>query len=812
MLGELVQDLRYGIRGLLKTPGFTAIAALTLALGIGANSAIFSFVDGVLLKPLPYPEADRIMRVLEKPPGGGRNGISALTFLDWQHENTVFESLAAYTGGSVTLSGIEEPLLVRGSRVSASYFDVFGVAPALGRTFAADEDRPGKERVVVLSHRLWASQFGADAGIIGRTLTLDGAPYTVIGVMPEGGAFDRDYSQMWRPLAFTPRERTRDYHWMGSVGRLKPGVTIEQARAQMDAIGARISRDYPDSNKDWGVTIDPYADVIVDNQLRRSLHVLLGAVGMLLLIGCANLANLTLTRGTAREREVALRAALGAGRARLVRQFLTENVLLALVGGVLGLLLGYGMIFGLKLALPPFMLPRDAGVTMDARVLGFTLALSMLTGVLFGLAPALQATRPDLVSAMREGGRGSTADAGRRRVRGALVVIEVALAFVLLVGSGLLLRSFFTMMSVQTGFDATNVITLRLPMTADRFASTEQLTGYLRQLRARVDTLPGVRESAMTSALPLRGWSDGMPFLVSGRAVVDRANRRAAGFKQVSESYFHTLGMTLLKGRAFSDRDLRGAPPVMVINQTMATRYFAGENPIGQHILVQEIVPGQPALGDEIPWEVVGVVADEKTGRLDGDASPGMYVPIEQSPTTNANLVVRAQVEPATLQRTIGQAIREVNKDQSIADMLTLEQIKGESAASSRLRTLLLAMFAGLAVLLSALGIYGVLSYTVAQRTHEIGIRSALGATSGTLLRLVLGGGMKLTLAGLVLGLAGSLALTQVLSSLLFGVSARDPLTMIGAAALLAFVAFLACYVPARRAAKLDPLTALRGD
>jgi putative ABC transport system permease protein len=812
MLGQLAQDLRYGARTLLKTPGFTAIAALTLALGIGANSAIFSFVDGVLLKPLPYRDADRIMRVLEKPPGGGRNGISTNTFLDWQHENTVFESLAASTGGSMTLSGIEEPTLVRGGRVSASYFDVFQVKPALGRTFAPDEDQPGKEHVVVLSHRLWVSQFGSDPGLVGRSLILDGEPFTVIGVMPEASAFDRDYSQMWRPLAFKPSERTRDYHWMGALGRLKPGVTIEQARAQMDAIGERISRDYPDSNKSWGVTIDPYADTVVNTQLRSSLHVLLGAVGMLLLIGCANLANLTLTRGTAREREVALRAALGAGRGRLVRQFLTENVLLAAIGGGLGLLLGYGMMAGLKRALPPFMLPSDVGVTMDGRVLAFTLALSVVTGVIFGLAPALQATKPDLASAMKEGGRGATGDAGRRRLRGALVVIEVALAFVLLVGSGLLLRSFYRMLSVETGFDSTNVITMSLPMTADQFSSPEQLTGYLRQLTARVDTLPGVRESAMTSALPMRGWSDGMPFLVSGRDVVDRANRRAAGFKSIDAAYFHTLGMKLLKGRGFTDRDAKGAPPVMVINQTMATRHFEGENPIGQHILVQEIVPGRPVLGDEIPWEVVGVVADEKTSGLAGGPQAGMYVPMEQSPSTLANLVVRAQVDPATLQRAIGQAIHDVNRNQSIADMLTLEQIKDQSAANNRLRTMLLAMFAGLAVLLSALGIYGVLSYTVAQRTHEIGIRAALGATSGTLLRLVLGGGMKLALAGLVLGLAGSLALTQVLSSLLFGVSARDPLTMIGAAVILAVVAFLACYVPARRAAKLDPLSALRCD
>ncbi len=809
-MSELLQDVRYGARTLIKSPGFTVVAVLTLALGIGANSAIFSFVDAVLLRPLPYRDADRILYVWEKPPGGLRNGISTMNFLDWKTGNSVFETMAASTGGSMTLSGVQEPVLLRSGRVSAGYFDIFQIKPALGRTFASDEDEPGKEHVVVLSHRLWTSTFGGDTSIIGRSLTLDGEPYTVIGVMPEGSAFDRGFNQMWRPLAFRPSERTRNFHWMQSLGRLKPGVTIEQARAQMDAIGARIATDYPDSNKGWGVTIDRYADLVVGQQLKSSLYVLLGAVGMLLLIGCANLANLTLARGTAREREVAVRAALGAGRWRLVRQFLTENVLLSMTGGVLGLLLGYAMMSGLKLIVPPFTLPRDANVTMDLRVLAFTLLLSVATGVIFGLAPALQATKPDLSGAMKEGGRGSSADSGRRRLRSTLVVVEVALSFMLLVGAGLLVRSFFHMMRVETGFDSTNVITGGLPIASTRFPEPDQLNAYLREILARVNALPGVREAAITNTLPMRGWGNGMPFLIAGRPVVDRANRNGAGFKQVGASYFHTLGMKLVKGRGFSDRDVKGSPPVMVINQTMVSRFFAGEEPIGQRILVQEIVPGRPALGPEIPWEIVGIVADEKTGSLDGNASAGMYVPIEQSPSTFVSLVVRAHIDPSSLQRALGQAVHDVNKDQPLSDILTLEQIKDESAASNRLRTMLLGIFAAFALLLSAIGIYGVISYTVVQRTHEIGIRAALGASTGTLLRLILGHGMLLAAIGLAVGLAASLGLARLLGSLLFGVTPRDPLTMGAAAVMLACVAFLACYVPARRAAKLDPLVALR--
>jgi predicted permease len=809
-VNELFQDLRYGMRTLRKSPGFAAVAVLTLAIGIGANTAIFSFVNGVLLKPLPYGEPERIVRVLEKPPGGGRNGISTLNYLDWQHDNTVFEYMAAQTGGSVTLTGRSEPVQLRGARVSPHYFDIFGIQPVLGRSFAADEDQLGKERVAILSHPLWTSQFGADPGIIGTSIILDGIPHTVIGVLPAGGAFDRAFAQIWRPLAFEPANMTRNFHWFGAFAKLKRGVALKQAVTQMDAIGARIARDYPDSNKGWGVTLDPFADTVVGNQLRQSLYVLLAAVGMVLLIGCANLANLTLARSSAREREVAIRASIGAGRWRLVRQFLTENVLLSVCGGILGIALGFALKAGLMAALPPFSLPREADVAIDTRVLLFTLTLAVFTGILFGLAPALQATRPNLAGCMKEGGRGSSSGS-RHKVRGALVITEVSLAFVLLTGAGLLIRSFFQMQQVDTGFDSTNVLTAGLPIPDKRFTDPAQLNAYLREVVSKVEAIPGVRDVALTSALPMQGWGYGMPFQRADKPMVDRANRRACFFKMVSPSYFRTLALKLRKGRALGDQDAKGAPAVAVINETMVRLYFKDEEPLGKRILVQEIVPGKTQLGPEVPWEVVGVIADEKVDNLGGKGdNPGMYVSNQQSPVYFQALVVRAAMNPSGLTQVLGRAVHEINKDQTLTEVKTLDQIKSESTASNRLQSMLLTVFAAIAVLLAAIGIYGVISYSVEQRTHELGIRSALGASKGDLLRLILRSGMLMAGIGLVVGLAGALGLTRLLATLLFGVGERDPLTIGAVAVLLAGVALLACYVPARRATKVDPMVALR--
>jgi len=809
-VSSLLQDLRYAGRTLAKSPGFAAVALLTLALGIGANTAIFSFVDGLLLKPLPYKDADRIVRVLEKPPRGDRNGISTLNFLDWQKDNQVFDFMAAQGGGGATLTGVSDPVQLRGARVSARYFDIFGIQAAIGRTFRPDEDQLGKNKVVVLSHVLWVNQFGADPAIVNRTILLDNEPHTVIGVLPEGSAFDRAFNQLWRPLAFEPSNMTRDFHWLVSFARLKSGISLEQARANMDAIGSRIEKDFPDSNKSWGVVTERYADTLIGPELRTGLLVLMTATGLVLLIGCANLANLALARGVSREREVALRAALGAGRWRLVRQFLTENILLSLCGGVLGIGIGYGTMKWLQLLVPPFSFAREATIVMDVRVLLFALAISVVTGVLFGLAPAWQATSPDLAGSMKDGGRGTSGAASRKWLRDTLIVTEVALAFVLLVGSGLMMRSFFRLLNVDTGLESTNVLTIGMPIATTRFPDPARLNLYLREIRTAVETVPGVRETALSCAPPLQGTCYGMPMQVANRPVVDRANRQGGFYKVVSPSYFSTLGLKMLRGRALSDRDVKSAPPALVINERLARREFPNENPVGQRLLIQEIIPGKTELGPDIAWDIVGVVRDEKVQGMADDRSAGVYVSNEQSPVYFMTLNVRAQIDPIALQKPISAAIHSVNKDQALNDIRTVEQIKDLSMAGNRLQSTLLGIFGTVAVVLAGIGIYGVISYSVAQRTHEIGVRAALGASQGSLMRLVLGRGLLLTVIGLGIGLGGALGLTRLMATILYGIGARDPATMIAVAAILATVAATACYVPARRATKVDPLVALR--
>ena len=807
---DAVRDVRYTVRTLKQHPTFAGAVLLTLALGIGANTAMFSFVDGVLLKPLPYPNADRIVRVLEKAPYAPRNGISTLNFLDWQKDNAVFDFMAARTSGLATLTGRREPVQLRGAKVSARYFDIFGIEAERGRTFLPDEDQRGNDHVVVLSHALWVNQFGADPTIVNRTIVLDHEPYTVVGILPAGSPFDRDFFQFWRPLAFEPSEMTRDYHWMVSFARLKSGVSLRQAQANMMTIGSRLEREFPDSNKGWGVTVERYADTLVAPDLRTALLVLLTATGLVLLIGCTNLANLALARGVSREREVAVRASLGAGRGRLIRQFLTEHVVLAVGGGLLGVAVGYGGMRGLQSLIPPLSFAREAQITMDARVLGFTLAISLMTGLMFGVVPAIHATSLDLTSVVKDGGRGAT-DRGSRRLRDVLVVTEVALAFVLLVGSGLMMRSFLGLLAVDPGIDPTNVLTLGVPVTTEQFHDLVQLNTYLRQIRDAVDAVPGVREAAWSCVPPMEKACYGMPMQPTSRPIVDRANRPIYFFKVVSPSYFSVLGLRMARGRALSDRDGKGMRPVLVINERLAKREFENQDPIGQQLLIQEIIPGKSELGPEVSWQIVGVVHDEKVnGTDDPNWNAGVYASNEQSPVYGQTLNVRADVNPLTLQQSIAAAIHHVNKDQALTDIRTVDQIKDLSMASRRLQSVLLGLFAAVAVLLAAIGLYGVTSYSVAQRTHEIGIRAALGATGMVLMRLVLVRNMVLTCLGLAIGIIGAWALTGLMASLLYGVSARDPATMVVVGALLTAVALIACIVPASRATKIDPLAALR--
>jgi putative ABC transport system permease protein len=807
----LRSDIRFALRAMRKAPGFTAVALLTLAIGLGANAAIFSFVDAVILKPLPYPEADRILQVWEKPPGHDRNDISSMNLLDWKHQNTVFQHLAALSWNTFSLSGTGEPDQLKGQAVSACYFDVLGLTATLGRTFAPDEDQAGKDQVVVLSNRIWKQRFGSDPGIVGKKLTLDNRPYNIIGVLPEGAPTDRTWAEIWVPLWFDPAKMTRNFHWLAAMGRMKPGVTIEQVRAEMDTIGARIAKDYPDTNKGWGVTVERLIDVAAGPQLKRSLWVWLASVGAVLLIGCANLANLLLARATERTREIAVRSALGASRGRIVRQLLTESLLLSLAGALAGLALGYGLLQSIKAFLPEGMLPPYALVELNSRVAWFLLAAAVFTTALFGAGPALLATRRDNAESLKEGGRGSTSGSVKQRLRGALVVAEVALACILLTGAGLLIRSFNKLVSVDPGFDSTNVITMGLPLAMYQNTDSARVTNYYRQVIGAIGSVPGVRDAAVTSALPMEGWSFGMPFLVAGRPMVDRANRPSCFFKIVSPSYFQALGMRLRKGRGLSDADVKGSVPVAVMNETMVQRYFAKEEPVGKRILIQEIVTGKHELGPEIPWEIVGIVKDEKVGGFD-DRSPGIYVSYVQSPIIGMALLVRGAGDPQRLVKSIQAAVWQVKKDQPLPNVKTLDQIKDESVENSRLRTTLLGVFAGIALLLTMIGIYGVISYSIAQRTHELGLRLALGATSSDVLRLVIGQGMLLAGIGLAIGICGALWLTRFLASFLFETSPFDMATLIAVALLLAAVALLACFAPARRASRLDPMVALRWE
>jgi putative ABC transport system permease protein len=809
-LSGLLHDLRYSVRLLRNSPSFSAVAIATIALTVGANTAMFSFVNGILLSPLPYPESNRIVRVLERQPTGGLNSISTLNYLDWTNQNFVFESMAAEAGWRATLTGKGEPIWIHGARVSARYFDIFGVKPALGRTFLPRDDEVGKDRVVLLSHTLWENRFGSDPTILGRDILLNGEAHTVIGVLPKDGPFDRASAQIWKPLAFQPSNMTRDFRWLGASAKLKPGMTIGLAQAQMDVIGRRIASAYPDSNKGWGVAVDRLADVVISPGLRTAVTVLFAATGFVLLMGCANLASLALARGVSREGEMAVRAAIGASRHDLVRLLLIENVVLALCGGIAGVGVGYALLKWIQSLIPPYTLPPAVDIRMDASVLLFTLIVALATGLLFGAGPAVQATSPDLVDSLKEGSRGATTSTPARHVRSALVVAEIALAFVLLVASGLLMRSVFKLLDVDPGFDATNVLTAGLPISEGQHPDPVELNAYLRSISAAVESLPGVRKTAMTSALPLQGWGYGVGYSIAGRELLNHVDRRPAFFKMVSPSYFDALGIKLLEGRVLSDNDVAGAQPVTVINESLARREFPDEDPLGRRILVQEIVPGKTEFGRQIAWEIVGVIAGEKINGLGDEISTGMYVSTQQSPTYGINLVVRASLPPQSLQQALRSAIDRVNKDQALSDIRPLEQIVDQSMLANRVTSTVFNAFAFLALLLAAVGIYGVISHTAAQRTHEMGIRAALGASAGNLRKLIFLGGIRLALIGLPLGLIGTFAAARTLSSMLYGIGTTDWLTIGVVTAVLSMVAALASFLPARRMTKGDPMETLR--
>jgi putative ABC transport system permease protein len=803
-------DLRFAFRSLKKHPGFTFFAIITIALCLGANAAIFSLVDGVLLKSIGYPEPERIVQIWEKPPRGTRNGIAAANYIDWTKQSQSFEAMAAQTGGVLSYSGGGEPKSLRASFVSAPYFDVFGVKASIGRTFARDEDQAGKDKVVVLTYRVWNSVFGADRGIVGRDVQLNGEPYRVIGVLPGAGEFDRRGADVYTPLVF-PANPARDYHYMSSVARLKRGVSYEQSQAEMSAIAARIAEQYPAVKKNWGATVDRYLDRVVGPQLRLSLIVLMCAVGAVLLIGCTNLANLLMARATLRSREISVRIALGAARSSIVRLLLTESLMLSVVGGVLGVALGYGLLLWIQSLLPPFYFPAEANVGMDGRVLLFLSVATLMTSVFFGLAPAWEASKADAVEALKEGGRSNSAGKGKLYARNIFVGVQVAMAFILLAGAGLLIRSFQKVMDVELNFESEGLVAGYLPLANEKSPDAVQLIQYTSQLIDSIRAVPGVRDAAVATALPLRGWGDGMPFRMAGSAV-STDQRSGTGFKIVTPGYFQTLGLRLIAGRVLNERDTAGSPLVTVVNESFVKRYSPNENAIGKRILVEKILPTRRGLGPEVAWEIVGVVADEKGYGVESTSDEGAYAAFAQNPAVGIGIVAKGGGDSGALMKSVQQAIWSVNKSQVVDRMTTVENLKSESLSGRRMSTWLLGGFAVLAMLLACAGIYGVLSFVTARRTQELGIRAAMGASRIDLVRLVIGGGAIPVVVGIVAGLAGAAALSKYMQSLLFRTSPLDAVSLAAVTGVFLAVALVACLVPALRASSVDPMSALRQE
>ncbi|HEV3470215.1 MAG TPA: ABC transporter permease [Pyrinomonadaceae bacterium] len=810
MIETLLQDIRYGARVLAKHKGFTAIAVVTLALGIGANTAIFSVVNDLLLRPLPYRDAERLVMLWEVSPEGRRqNTTSRANFREWREQAASFEGVAAFSDQRQTLTGVGDPEEVSVQLASPELFRVLGVEPMLGRGMTQEGERPAAPEVV-LSHGFWQRRFGGDPSVVGRGLTLNGMACTVVGVMPPGFQWHiRQRSGTGRPAEIwwalpmpTQGEGALRGRFLSVVARLKPGVTYEQAAAEMKTIHARLEQDSP-FNKGYGAEVIPLREQFVGN-VRPALLVLLGAVGFVLLIACANVANLMLSRAAAREKEIALRTALGASRVRVVRQLLTESLLLALLGSALGLALAWWGI-GALVAISPRDLVNLQGVGINLTVLGWTLGLSLLTGVIFGIAPALEATRLNLNDALKEGGKGSGGQGARAgRLRGAFVVAEVALALVLLVSAGLLVKSFARLQKIDTGFETENVLTMVVRLPDAKYREDPQVVNFFRQATERVRALPGVREAGVVNFLPLYGGlGSATGFTIEGRPAPPPGEEPGTNVRVADAGYFRAMGIPLLRGRAFTDVEASEPKRVVVISESLARQHFPGEDPLGKRISVAMF--DQPT-----PTEIVGVVGDVRYDSLTDEAEPTVYFAHPDLTYSFMTLVVRTAGDPAAMAPAVRREVSAIDPDQPVSDVRTMRQVMAETVGRARFNTLLFGLFAGLATLLAAVGIFGVMNYSVTLRTRELGLRMALGAQPGRVLLLVLRQGLTLTLIGVGLGLAGALALTRVMSSLLYGVDAADPATYAAIVLLLAAVSAVACYIPARRATRIDPLTALR--
>ena len=807
----LWQDVRYGARMMTKNPGFSLVAIVALALGIGANSAIFSVINAVLLRPLPFAEPERLVTVGNTDLKQGTNEffLTWPDFADYRAMNQSFQTLAGFDERDVTLTGTGEAARLHGAMVTSDLFPMLGVGPQIGRAFTAEEEKPGTH-VVLLSHGLWQRRFNADPNVVGRAVGINGRSYTVAGVMPAGFAFPlgAEPVELWINAGVdgeggAPLMKQRGNHYLEVLGRLKPGVTLAQAQAEIGRIAANLGQQYPDTNSAFGGIAVPFYQRVTGDA-RLALLVLLGAVGCVLLIACANVANLLLARASARRREIAIRAALGAGRGRVVRQLLTESVLLSLCGGVAGMMLA---LWGTEvlLAMVPKGLPRAAEASLDGRVLGFTLLISLLTGMLFGLAPAWQSLRTDLNDTLREGGRGG--DGRGSRVRSALIVSEVAVAFLLLVCAGLLINSFWRLRQVNPGFDPKSVLSFRVSLPGTQYDKPEKVEAFYQQLSSRIQAMPGVVSVSGINPLPLSGNNAGVGFAIEGQPTdPGRPFPYDTYLRVIRPDYFQTMKIQLVAGRDFNERDKLESTPAAIINESLAKRYFPNQNPLGRRINPSFGVDGRGVL-----WrEIVGVVKDVHHASLSEDSDAEVYVAHTQAPWNTITVVARTSINPSSLIQSVRNEVRSLNPDLPVYDIRTLEDRISLTVAQPRFQMLLLTIFAGIALLLTAVGLYGVLAYNVAQRTQEIGIRMALGASAGKVRAMVVRQGMTLALAGIGLGLIASFAATRLLASLLFGVTATDPLTfaLIGLAMLL--IALAACWIPARRATKVDPMIALR--
>jgi len=806
---NLGRNLRFGLRLLGKNLGFTSVALLALTLGIGANTAIFSVVYAALLAPMPYPNPNQLVMIWSKV-NDNRNVVSAGDYLEWKKESRLFQDMVAWSGGSYSLSMSGHPEEVQTRIMSPGSYNMMGVPFLLGRDFLPEEGEVGKNHVVIMTNLFWKERFGSDTNIIGKNVRLNGEQYTVVGVL-RAGLTDRFEAPLFLPLAFKPEQINHDFHWLLVMGRMKPGVTLQQANADMDAVTRHIAEVYPVSNKNWGASVERLQNNFTSKDTIKDLWLLLGAVGFVLLIACVNVANLLLARGTARQREVAVRASLGATRWQLFSQFLTESLALATIGGALGVALAWVLLKVITVLLPPFSIPSEADVSLNIPVLLFTVAATLLAGVLCGCAPAWQTGRWNLSDTLKEEGR-SAGTAGKHGLRRALVVVEFAMALTLLAGAGLVIHSFWKLTRVDLGFRRDHILTFNLATPIDRFAHPEQITAFYRQLLEKINALPGIVSTTVSTGMPIAGTNFGMPFSIAGQPVGDPSSRPGAGFTMVTPEYFRTFGINISMGRAFTEQDAAGGVPVAIVNETFVKKYLAKVDPLKQRLSVEQLIPGATRLGPAIEWQIVGVYHDVHNGGVRGDGFPEINVPFWQSPWPQAGIEVRTAGDPASVTKSIAAAVQSVDPDLPLDQVKTMDQLVDESLAGDRFATILFAAFAGVALLLAAIGIYGVMSFAVAQRTHEIGLRMALGAGPSQVLRLVLREGMMLALIGLVVGLGGTYFVGRVMKSILYQVTVIDPAAVSAVTAVLLLSALLACYIPARRATQVDPMVALREE